>query len=101
MTVCSHLQDDLRCYQGVKPPLKLELNCTGFRVDHLYAFFVQWSPNIYGGEDEIDPTERGFVVINDSEEEDEGEENMDVIEDHFKQERRLMRQMTKDWEVST
>ena len=66
-----------------------------FRVDHLYAFFVQWSPNIYGSEDEIDPKERGFVVINDSEDEDD----MDVVEDHFKQERRLLRQMTKDWEV--
>lgn len=66
------------------------------RVDHLYAFFVQWSPNIYGGEDEIDPKDRGFVVINDSDEEDD----MDVVEDHFKQERRLLRQMTKDWEVS-
>ena len=29
------------------------------RVDPLYAFFVQWSPDIYGGEDEINPAERG------------------------------------------
>ncbi len=36
--------------------LTLTLCC---RVDNLYAFFIQWSPDIYGGEDEIDPTERG------------------------------------------
>jgi uncharacterized protein YwqG len=67
-------------------------------VDQLYAFFIQWSPNIYGVEDDIDPKERGFVVVDESE---ENEESMEVVEDHFESNRgRFMRQMTKDWEVS-
>ena len=64
--------------------------CLHFRVDPLYAFFVQWSPNIYGGDDEIDPTERGFVMINDDEEEEELDESGLPS---------LRRQMSKDWEV--
>ena len=64
-----------------------------FSVDHLYAFFIQWSPNLYGGEDEIDPKERGFVVIED-EDEDEEEIHVDFVKG------RLIRSMSKDWEVS-
>lgn len=30
-----------------------------FRVDHLYAFFVQWSPDVYGKV----AREQGFVVV--------------------------------------
>ena len=68
------------------------------RVDPLYAFFVQWSPEIYGGEDEIDPKERGFVVIDD----EEDSEDMDVVEEHFRTENgSVVRQMSKDWEVRT
>lgn len=29
------------------------------RVDHLYSFFVQWSPDVYGKE----AREQGFVVV--------------------------------------
>lgn len=29
------------------------------RVDHLYSFFVQWSPDVYGRE----AREQGFVVV--------------------------------------
>ncbi|WAR17472.1 NCOA7-like protein [Mya arenaria] len=32
------------------------------KVDHLYAFFVQWTPQIYGDEEEITPELRGFVL---------------------------------------
>ncbi|XP_064652642.1 nuclear receptor coactivator 7-like isoform X7 [Lineus longissimus] len=61
------------------------------KVDHLYAFFIQWSPNLYGG-DEIDPKERGFVIIEDD---DEVEEDMHV--DFVKG--RITRSMSKDWEI--
>ena len=75
------------------------------RVDHLYAFFVQWSPNIYGNEEDIDCRERGFVVIEDPEEEGEGEggeegETGTTLEEAMESKRpKLARQMTKDWEV--
>ncbi|XP_056150364.1 nuclear receptor coactivator 7 [Lampris incognitus] len=41
------------------------------RVDHLYAFFVQWSPEVYGK----DAREQGFVVV----EKDE----LDMIDNFF------------------
>ncbi|XP_032399068.1 nuclear receptor coactivator 7 isoform X2 [Etheostoma spectabile] len=41
------------------------------RVDHLYAFFVQWSPHVYGKE----AREQGFVVV----EKDE----LDMIDNFF------------------
>ncbi|XP_026197153.1 nuclear receptor coactivator 7 isoform X2 [Anabas testudineus] len=41
------------------------------RVDHLYAFFVQWSPDVYGKE----AREQGFVVV----EKDE----LDMIDNFF------------------
>ncbi|KAI3364316.1 hypothetical protein L3Q82_011114, partial [Scortum barcoo] len=41
------------------------------RVDHLYAFFVQWSPDVYGK----DAREQGFVVV----EKDE----LDMIDNFF------------------
>ncbi|KAK2171656.1 hypothetical protein NP493_1048g00055 [Ridgeia piscesae] len=77
------------------------------KVDHLYAFFVQWSPNIYGNEEDIDCRERGFVVIEDTEEGGEGEgeggeegETGTTLEEAMESKRpKLARQMTKDWEV--
>ena len=71
------------------------------RVDHLYAFFVQWSPDIYGSEEEIDPRERGFVVLDDSDTEEGEEEDEWVLgeEDVMGDRPKLSRQMTKDWEV--
>ena len=68
-------------------------------MDPLYAFFVQWSPSIYGGDDEIDPAERGFVVIDEEEESEEEEEEEGNVSLNGKDTRRLKRQMTKDWEV--
>ena len=70
-------------------------------MDPLYAFFVQWQPTIYGGDDEIDPVERGFVVINEDEEsEEEGLGEGGDVESTVSGTSRLKRQMTKDWEVS-
>ncbi|ELU17867.1 hypothetical protein CAPTEDRAFT_218966 [Capitella teleta] len=69
------------------------------KVDQLYAFFIQWSPNIYGVEEDIDPRERGFVVLDDTSDNEE-DDGMDVVEDHFLDSRgKMVRQMTKDWEI--
>jgi len=32
------------------------------RVDSLYSFFIQWSPNV-SGDGEFDVNDRGFVVL--------------------------------------
>jgi len=61
-------------------------------VDQLYAFFVQWSPNIYGNEVEIDPKARGFVVVQESD--DDGD--LDISDDHFDEKRK---NKCKDWEL--
>jgi len=45
--------------------------CVCCRVDHLYGFFVQWSPDVYGRE----AREQGFVVV----EKDE----LDMIDNFF------------------
>lgn len=52
------------------------------RVDHLYTFFVQWSPDIYGK----DAKEQGFVVVE--------KEELDMIDNFFGE------PSTKSWEVS-
>jgi hypothetical protein len=88
-------------YMKKKPKPEYWFSIPRERVDHLYAFFIQWSPNIYGGEDEIDPKERGFVVIEDDE---DNEESINVVEDHFPSEKqRLIKQlsMSKDWEKAS
>uniref|UniRef100_H3AK51 Nuclear receptor coactivator 7 n=1 Tax=Latimeria chalumnae TaxID=7897 RepID=H3AK51_LATCH len=53
------------------------------RVDHLYAFFVQWSPEIYGK----DAKDQGFVVV----EKDE----LDMIDNFFSD------PASKSWEIIT
>ncbi|XP_063773354.1 nuclear receptor coactivator 7 isoform X5 [Pseudophryne corroboree] len=52
-------------------------------VDHLYTFFVQWSPDVYGK----DAKEQGFVVV----EKDE----LDMIDNFFSE------PSTKSWEIIT
>lgn len=52
-----------------------------YRVDHLYTFFVQWSPEIYGK----DAKEQGFVVVE--------KEELDMIDNFFSE------PTTKSWEV--
>ncbi|XP_078398278.1 nuclear receptor coactivator 7-like isoform X1 [Cetorhinus maximus] len=53
------------------------------RVDHLYAFFVQWSPEVYGK----DAKDQGFVVV----EKDE----LEVIDNFFSD------PIPKSWEIIT
>ncbi|XP_031757858.1 nuclear receptor coactivator 7 isoform X3 [Xenopus tropicalis] len=53
------------------------------RVDHLYNFFVQWSPEVYGK----DAKEQGFVVV----EKDE----LNMIDNFFSE------PSTKSWEIIT
>uniref|UniRef100_UPI00398EB356 nuclear receptor coactivator 7-like isoform X3 n=1 Tax=Pristiophorus japonicus TaxID=55135 RepID=UPI00398EB356 len=53
------------------------------RVDHLYAFFVQWSPDVYGK----DAKDQGFVVV----EKDE----LEVIDNFFSD------PVPKSWEIIT
>lgn len=61
----------------------------------LYAFFVQWTADVYDAGD-FDPAERGFVAIS--------EESPSVRAETFcighpKHNRKLVRQLTKDWEI--
>lgn len=53
------------------------------RVDHLYTFFVQWSPDIYGK----DAKEQGFVVVE--------KEELNMIDNFFSE------PTTKSWEIIT
>uniref|UniRef100_A0A8D2JCG1 Nuclear receptor coactivator 7 n=1 Tax=Varanus komodoensis TaxID=61221 RepID=A0A8D2JCG1_VARKO len=53
------------------------------RVDHLYTFFVQWSPDVYGK----DAKDQGFVVVE--------KEELDMIDNFFSE------PSTKSWEVSS
>jgi hypothetical protein len=58
----------------------------------LYAFFVQWKPEIYGDDDEMMAEKRGFVVL--SEEGDESGE-IEILDEHFGS-----GNLQKDWEVN-
>ncbi|KAJ7401866.1 nuclear receptor coactivator 7 [Pitangus sulphuratus] len=60
-----------------------ELLYETFRVDHLYTFFVQWSPEIYGK----DAKEQGFVVVE--------KEELDMIDNFFSE------PTSKSWEIIT
>ncbi|XP_068087569.1 nuclear receptor coactivator 7 isoform X2 [Hyperolius riggenbachi] len=53
------------------------------RVDHLYTFFVQWSPEVYGK----DAKEQGFVVVD--------KDELDMIDNFFSE------PSTKSWEIIT
>ncbi|XP_034524980.1 nuclear receptor coactivator 7 isoform X2 [Ailuropoda melanoleuca] len=53
------------------------------RVDHLYTFFVQWSPDVYGK----DAKEQGFVVVE--------KEELNMIDNFFSE------PATKSWEIIT
>ncbi|MGH0152583.1 UNVERIFIED_CONTAM: hypothetical protein FKN15_063572, partial [Acipenser sinensis] len=53
------------------------------RVDHLYAFFVQWSPEVYGK----DAKEQGFVVVE--------KEELHMIDNFFSD------TVPKSWEIIT
>ena len=65
-----------------------------FRADHLYAFFVQWRPDIYG-DDDIYAEDRGFVVVENVNLEDQAE-SLHIVDDYFGQ---FGADFRKDWEV--
>lgn len=52
------------------------------RVDHLYAFFVHWSPEVYGK----DAKDQGFMVVK--------KDELEVIDNFFSD------PVSKSWEVS-
>lgn len=64
------------------------------KVDQLYAFFVQWKPELYGDEEEISAERRGFVVLEDDDKEDS--EEMEVFEEYFNN---GVTALQKDWEI--
>ena len=67
-------------------------------MDQLYAFFVQWSPELYGDDDDIDAEARGFVAI-----ENPNDDDIEVIEDYFESHplgRDCRASLSKGWEVS-
>ncbi|XP_066269562.1 oxidation resistance protein 1-like isoform X1 [Branchiostoma lanceolatum] len=62
------------------------------RADHLYAFFLQWSPDVYGHEVNKDDLElSGFVVLGDE------TDSLEVVDDFYSSESSLY----KDWEIVT
>ncbi|XP_062595745.1 oxidation resistance protein 1-like isoform X1 [Saccostrea cucullata] len=61
------------------------------KVDQLYAFFVQWKPELYGDDEEISAERRGFVVLD----EDDPDE-MEVFEEYFSN---GLTALQKDWEI--
>ncbi|XP_022110273.1 nuclear receptor coactivator 7-like isoform X2 [Acanthaster planci] len=58
------------------------------KADNLYAFFLQWSPDVYGKEGNQDDV--GFVAVD-----EELESSLEVIEDFFEE------PIGKDWEIIT
>ena len=59
-----------------------------YRVDQLYAFFLQWSPSLYDNDEELDVDGQGFVVVE--------HENIDIVDNHFQPTHRL----SQSWKVS-
>lgn len=62
--------------------------CVSCRSDHLYAFFVQWTPDVYGEGLSGVTREPGFVVVKKNQDAESGEHDKPVPDITF-----------KDWEV--
>ncbi|CAM4637968.1 unnamed protein product [Leuciscus chuanchicus] len=60
------------------------------RSDHLYAFFVQWTPDVYGEGLSGVTREPGFVVVKKNQDAESGEHDKPVLDITF-----------KDWEITT
>lgn len=60
----------------------------------MYAFFVQWRPDIYG-DDDIFAEDRGFVVVENVDLEEQARP-LPIVEDYFGQ---FGADFRKDWEV--
>jgi hypothetical protein len=71
------------CQEGTWAQLFTCITNLFSRVDHLYTFFVQWSPDVYGK----DAKEQGFVVVE--------KEELNMIDNFFSE------PTTKSWEVNT
>lgn len=65
------------------------------KADNLYAFFVQWRPELYGDDDDINPEDQGFVVIEDAEVQQE-DAKLDIVEEYFGP---TAASFKKDWEL--
>ncbi|KAK7475901.1 hypothetical protein BaRGS_00032869, partial [Batillaria attramentaria] len=64
------------------------------KVDNLYAFFIQWRPEVYGDED-IDPEDQGFVVVKETDVQG-AEAPLNIVEDFFGS---TAASFKKDWEL--
>ncbi|KAK7091174.1 oxidation resistance protein 1-like isoform X2 [Littorina saxatilis] len=64
------------------------------KADNLYAFFVQWRPELYGDED-INAEDRGFVVVENADIEEEPG-SLPFVDDYFGP---LGSAFKKDWEI--
>lgn len=62
--------------------------CVSCRSDHLYAFFVQWTPDVYGEGLGGLTREPRFVVVKKNQDAESGEHDKPVPDITF-----------KDWEV--
>ncbi|XP_064597789.1 LOW QUALITY PROTEIN: oxidation resistance protein 1-like [Liolophura sinensis] len=67
------------------------------KVDQLYAFFVQWSPDKYGDEGDIDPASRGFVVVDEEDPEVGEDEGLDIFDEYFGPS--SAHRIHRDWEI--
>ena len=67
-----------------------------YRVDKLYAFFIQWKSEVYDSDDKI--AELGFIALTD-EQIDENEANDPTPGESPRVRKQLGRQVTLDWEV--
>ncbi|XP_046563270.1 oxidation resistance protein 1-like isoform X2 [Haliotis rubra] len=84
----------IESYRATKKKPEYWFSIPREKVDQLYAFFVQWTPEIYGDEDDIDPETRGFVVISDDDQL-EKEEQLEIVDEHFAS----IQKIHKDWEI--
>ncbi|XP_067666112.1 nuclear receptor coactivator 7-like isoform X3 [Haliotis asinina] len=84
----------IESYRATKKKPEYWFSIPREKVDQLYAFFVQWTPEIYGDEDDIDPETRGFVVISDDDQL-EKEEQLEIVDEHFAS----IQKIRKDWEI--
>ncbi|XP_050391747.2 nuclear receptor coactivator 7 isoform X1 [Patella vulgata] len=83
----------IESYRGNKKKPEYWFSIPREKVDQLYAFFVQWTPDIYGDDDDMDPEQRGFVVFD--EDDLESVENLEFVDKHFDS----VQKIRKDWEI--
>ncbi|XP_032808674.1 oxidation resistance protein 1-like isoform X2 [Petromyzon marinus] len=87
-TFVSHAQASMQQYAQKDTEPEYWFAVPQERADHLFAFFVQWSPELYGVEGDEPGKEPGFVVVEKSEE-------SDMIDDVYDE------ASGKEWEIVT